>query len=1015
MDLIASMPVFTFAELPLLDWRMATVYLAAIGICGALMAVLGHLARREARGEAWRQIRFAGLVLAPTALLRVFVEGWQIEPRPLLSAAFSLLDLTLLAQLLVGAAGILATSSRRRAALALLATPAALAVFLGLIGGEFARPLLARNLPAAACHLLLHVLLVVLIVHELVRGFVTERDLAADRAATLTAERDVLRAGLGVARDDLAQARLRGEQALEISQGASRRARLLEHLVASAVELQSLRERQDLLRGAVELVGTLFSFRRADLYHWTGSREAFIARASAIDGEFQVDAGSVHATIDRRTYEQMVHPRFRVSNSYLVPPASSSPAGAPADEGQWPAGQHLIVPLTDPAGALHGFLELSEPTEDTGPDLLHIRYLELLARQLAAVLEGNEVRERLAVCRDEFAVASDRLQSLGDLRSNFIANVSHELRTPLTSIIGYSEMLRDRGESMSPDVRSEFLEVIHEQGQQFREIIDNLLDLERMEDHTARVERAECDLAALMRRLAEDWRQRAEQRDLDFHLDCPASRLPLEADPVLCQQLVEHLLDNAFKFTPPGGTVSVRIFEQGTAARFEVQDTGIGIPEDKLHTIFEQFYQVDGSSTREVGGQGVGLSICRDISSWHDGRIWAENMPGGGARLTVILPRRPHVVIPSSPAAISPVFHDPRLSVQRLLHWVSENLGVHRAILMRVDQQREHLEVVAAAGLPAGQLQDLRLGRGVGLAGRTWADGQTHLETPESGDVLLSGGGPVLCVPLPHEGEVVGVVAVRDRHDGQSFGPDDRLLLESMAPRLVHLLQRYESQESSLRDFAAIQSSLRATTRVGILPRADVAGVCHEVCLASARRLGLPEADLRHLAFALRYYDVGLSTVPPHLLSKPDALTDAERIQLERHVHAGLVTLAPIKPPPKVREIILHHHENYDGSGYPEGLAGEAIPLGSRLIALTDSLRALLQRRPWRPAVPLSDALAEIQAFAGTRYCPRLTGIFLEEAEKRRRQIEDLRQHADDGEDLRQPAAAHPVQQSPRA
>jgi HD-GYP domain-containing protein (c-di-GMP phosphodiesterase class II) len=122
------------------------------------------------------------------------------------------------------------------------------------------------------------------------------------------------------------------------------------------------------------------------------------------------------------------------------------------------------------------------------------------------------------------------------------------------------------------------------------------------------------------------------------------------------------------------------------------------------------------------------------------------------------------------------------------------------------------------------------------------------------------------------------------------------------------------------------------------------------------------------------------------------------------------VTLAPLQPPPKVREIILHHHENYDGSGYPKGLSGEAIPLGSRLVSLADSLRALLQRRPWRPAVPLADALAEIQAFAGTRYCPRVTSVFLEEAARRRKLIEELRERADDGEDLKRPAPLHPVQ-----
>ena len=238
----------------------------------------------------------------------------------------------------------------------------------------------------------------------------------------------------------------------------------------------------------------------------------------------------------------------------------------------------------------------------------------------------------------------------------------------------------------------------------FKEIINDLLDLDRMEDGTTHVERTECDVAGLTRRLAEDWRQRAASGGRDLAVEVTSAAVVLEADPVLCQQLLGHLVDNALKFTPEGGRILVRLSEQGTAVRLVVEDSGIGIPEEKLHTIFEQFYQVDGSSTREVGGQGVGLSICQDIVSWHDGRIWAENVPTGGARFTVLLPRRPHVVMPEPPAAINPVFHEPRLFLQRMIHWVGENLGVRTAILLKADSAGDHLSALAATGLPAASV-----------------------------------------------------------------------------------------------------------------------------------------------------------------------------------------------------------------------------------------------------------------------------------------------------------------------
>lgn len=1010
MAMLASIPLLTAAALPWLGERGAVVSLVALGVLGGVIGLVAHQAHRGDGREPWRQLRTLGLCLAPVASVRALALGWPTMATPLVTAALSLLDMMLLA--LAGLAVIrLLDSPRQRLTRLVVLAPMVLSVFLGLLGGDPSRPLLARNLLAAAGHLAAYLVLLAVLLDELVRGLRDQRDAAEAQASALGEERQDLRTEVARLTDEQAEAAVRNAHALGLARDAGRRARLLEHLLAAAVDLQGRRGALDLFTRASELVAQLFGFQRVVVYQWSDPLAAFTAQVVHPVQDTTAGRPAAVPHVDRSEYDQLVHPRFRVSDSYLLPPARAAwPPRTAADATAWPEGQRLLVPLADSAGMVHGFFSLGEPEGDRAPDLLRIRYLELLARQVAAVLTGSELRDQLAICRAELALADERLQAMGELRNNFVANVSHELRTPLTSIIGYSEVLRDRGGDMSEAIRREFLDVIHSEGEQLRNIINDLLDLDRMEDQTARLERVESDLAALARRLSEEWRQRAATRGLAFELDCPAGELVLEADPVLCQQLLGHLVDNAIKFSEADGRVIVRVAEQGTAVRLEVQDSGIGIPEDKLHAIFEQFYQVDGSSTREVGGQGVGLSICRDIVSWHDGRIWAENLPAGGARFTVLLPRRPHVVVPEPPASLNPVFHDARLFIHRLVHWVGENLAVRRVVIMTADRTRQHLQVLAATGIPAGELQGLKLARGLGLLGRAWAEGTTLLETPTAADVLLADDGPLLCVPLLAGDDALGVVAVRERLDGRPFTADDRALLESMAPTLVHLIGRLDGQDDLLRDFAAIQSSLRATTRVGSLPHTDVAGVCQEICLATARRLGLPEADVRQLAFALRYYDVGLGNVPPHLLQKPGALTDAERVQLERHVHAGLVTLAPLQPPPKVREIILHHHENYDGSGYPKGLSGEAIPLGSRLVSLTDSLRALLQRRPWRPAVPLADALAEIQAFAGTRYCPRLTAVFLEEAARRRKLIEELRERADDGEDLKRPAPLHPVQ-----
>ena len=675
------------------------------------------------------------------------------------------------------------------------------------------------------------------------------------------------------------------------------------------------------------------------------------------------------------------------------------------------------MPLISPTGETHGYFEADRPADGRVPDLVRIRHLEFLARFATTALESAEAHDRLARNNAEIAQASEKLKSLGQMKTNFLANVSHELRTPLTTILAYTEIVRRKGEAISPAQREEFLGTVVNEGEKLAAIIEDLLQLDRMEDGQAELERVRTDLVALARRLGEAWHEQARAKGIVLTVAATAEAIDLEVDAVLCQQLLQHLIANALKFTPSGGQVHLRLAEQGTAVRIEVEDTGIGIPAEQLEQIFEHFYQVDDSSTREHGGQGVGLAICHDIVSYHDGRIWAENAEPRGARFTVLLPRRPAVVIPAVPVGPSRDFDDPRLFLQRVLHWVGEGLGVNLVSLMTPDSEGEHLVIRGAVGLPAAVVESARLRRGAGYAGRVWATGRTLLLADVKADPLLPDAvgrshystSSLLIVPLKRDEQVTGVVMVNNRIDGRPLDDDDRLLLEAMAPRLAHLLERCDAHHDTAREFAALQESLRATTPVGRLHHTDVASVCREIALAAARRLSLPEDELRHLALALQFYDAGLGCVPPHLFGKEGPLTDTERERVEQHVQASLTTLEPLHPPAKVRQIILHHHERFDGSGYPAGLAGEAIPLGARLVALADSLRAMLQHRPYRAAQPLGQALAEIRALVGTYYCPRLAAPFLAEALARAAQVELLREGADDGEDLKRPALAHPA------
>lgn len=792
--------------------------------------------------------------------------------------------------------------------------------------------------------------------------------------------------------------------------------RTLEKILAVSARINATVYLPDLMPKVVDAVQDINGFGRVVLYIWSQETQAFEARAFAgVDEMGKPDL--IGRQISYDMYEEWASPRHRWSNCFLIPvedPAGFEPVKQPGEgpmDRNWRPGTKLIAPLISLKGEVIGFLDLDTPSTGLIPDILEIKHLEFLVQQAATAVESAEVYDHLARKNAELSLASEKLDSLAEMKNQFVANVSHELRTPLTSISAYTELLENQMDSMTIEMRTEFLKVINQQSAKLSEIIDDLLNLGQVSSGKTQVQAVETDLVALIRRLEDSWRSRALEQDIIFKVDSELESIRLPIDSILFQQLVGHLLSNAFKFTDAGGRITMRVEEKGNAVRLQVSDTGIGIPEDKLGAIFDRFYQVDGSSTRQHNGQGVGLAICRDIVSHHDGRIWADNIETGGTCFTVVLPRRPVVVQATDGHTAPGTPFEPGEFLQRIMHWVSESMGVETATLMMPDEQGDHLRIMAGIGVSDSVVQSAQVRRGRGFAGKVWVSHQTLLIE----DVTVDQGAgkdiseprystpSLLCVPLLKGKELVGVLSVNNKTNGCALDGDDAVFLESLAPQLTSLLLRFRRWQKDVSDFQSVREALRMTTAVGHVRHQGIRQICQKVCLDSARAISLPEDELEHLAFSLQYYDVGLSTVPPQLLNKPGPFEPHEKVLMQKHVHAGLEILAPLQPDSKVRQMILYHHENYDGTGYPMGLTGESIPLGSRLVRLADTLAALLCPRPWRGAYTVNQALAEMRSGIGTVFCPRMADVFLAQAELHKDEIAAIQESEEEAGDLLRP------------
>jgi two-component system phosphate regulon sensor histidine kinase PhoR len=244
----------------------------------------------------------------------------------------------------------------------------------------------------------------------------------------------------------------------------------------------------------------------------------------------------------------------------------------------------------------------------------------------------------LADAKGAVAVFHDmtEVRRLETVRRDFVANASHEIKTPLTAIRGFAETLL--GAPLPEENARAYLRVILNHSERLSRLVEDLLELSRLESGTHELELAELDVAALAARLCEELEPRIRERD--FTVDIQGAGAPHAlADRRAVEQILSNLLDNALKYSEPGKRVELRIAAAGPAVRIEVADQGAGIPEADRARIFERFYRVDRGRSREQGGTGLGLAIVKHLVQAQGGEIWVESTPGAGSTFTFTLPR----------------------------------------------------------------------------------------------------------------------------------------------------------------------------------------------------------------------------------------------------------------------------------------------------------------------------------------------------------------------------------------
>jgi len=542
-------------------------------------------------------------------------------------------------------------------------------------------------------------------------------------------------------------------------------------------------------------------------------------------------------------------------------------------------------------------------------------------------------RRRLAA---ELALAHREKQSLSKLKSlqgRFVALAAHEFKSPLTSITAYTDVLRSQMGASGLAEAGEFLDVIRTESDRLLRMVNRVLDFTRMEYGARLLTRQPVDLRLLAEATVKGLQPAIHEKNLTVTISCGQAVPRASVDEDLIQQVLVNLIGNAVKFTPRAGTVTVTVSERESSVAVSVRDDGPGIPLAERRRIFREFYRASGEAAKQEGS-GLGLAIVQHIVNLHGGHIDVKAVPGGGAEFVFVVPKE--IAAPDANNTIAN-----RILIDELLRLFAE-LTQSRAVALWWHAEAGDLVPAGVMGWPSCPEQDSEPWRQAVVSGRA------------------------MCAEIRGHDQTRGLVMTGRRRGSGGYGPADRNQLAVLA----------EIAEVALSRPAAIIG--HTVEAVRLLMRIRLTGVptsspaALDLVARLAGNLGLDGAEIRRLQYAAALHDAGMARVEDEIVLGVARLNIDERDEVERHVEQGVDLMSPLLTDDATMIIMRDHHEWFDGTGYPAGLAKEKIPLGARILAVVDAWCALTSTRSFRDQMNAAEAMTEMTSYAGSQFDPQV-------------------------------------------
>jgi putative nucleotidyltransferase with HDIG domain len=689
--------------------------------------------------------------------------------------------------------------------------------------------------------------------------------------------------------------------------------------------------------------------------------------------------------------------------------------------------------------AIPGFINLSRASSDwraVFSNLFFLTAIVILGFSGSYIMDSirrRDLRSRIQLeeTTAKLQESNIKLKTLDELKTQFFANVNHELRTPLTLMLAPLGPMIDGQMGRVGAKQKDTLLTIRNNGLKLLKLINNLLDLTKLEEGKMRLKPKSLDFVYFINALLASVKPLTDRKSIKLYFQHPSHPLAVTIDPDQFEKVVLNLLSNAIKFTPEKGRITVYLDDQPESIVLTVEDTGIGIPSNMFETIFDRFSQVDGSLSRAHEGTGIGLSLVRELVHLHGGKVTVESEMGKGSRFNVdirkgdahfggeIIDRR----VADQPVAFKKRATD--VDQPRVQDIVTDFRKLQLMDLERMEldleteegERRHDYNLVVIDDNPEVlKLMKLLLADEFDLHLASSGEQGLALIRDKMPDLVLSDvsmpgmDGHQLCRRIKDDESLkhIPVILVTARtgaemlNEGIEAGADDYVAKPfdsvELKARIRSLLRmRRAEAELSLVNrnlkmrtsdlverqrslFLAMVKSLVSALEAKDKYTRDHSNRVTEFSLAIARAMGLDERELQDLEMAAILHDVGKIAIPEKILNKKTKLTDEEFAVIRQHPVIGETILKPVVELQTIARIVRHHHERYDGRGYPDGLKGQAIPVGARIMTVADAYDAITSSRPYRDYESHNYAVKEIIRCSGMQFDPEVVEHFLEVA-----------------------------------